>query len=71
MFSLRIWRRFLEFVIFPQGRVEQMSDYIKKLRACIRWYMELEDGYLAEQEKLRGAMDAENTRHINLGNNKS
>ncbi|KAF8750436.1 hypothetical protein HU200_012377 [Digitaria exilis] len=49
-----------------KGRVEQMSDYIKKLRACIRWYMELEDGYLAEQEKLQGAMDAENIRHSEL-----
>lgn len=48
-----------------------MSDYIKKLRACIRWYMELEDGYLAEQEKLRGAMDSENTRHTELGNESS
>ena len=65
---LRIWRRFLEFVIFLQGRVEQMSDYIKMLRACIRWYMELEDGYLAEQEKLRGTLDAENRRHTELGN---
>jgi len=45
-----------------------MSDYIKKLRACIRWYMELEDGYLAEQEKLRGTLDAENSRHTQLGN---
>ncbi|XP_066346019.1 kinesin-like protein KIN-14H [Miscanthus floridulus] len=49
-----------------KGRVDQMSDYIKKVRACIRWYMELEDGYLAEQEKLRGAMDSENTRHTEL-----
>ncbi|CAN6343771.1 unnamed protein product [Urochloa humidicola] len=49
-----------------KGRIEQTSDYIKKLRACIRWYMELEDGYLVEQEKLRGAMDAENTRHTEL-----
>ncbi|CAN6236341.1 unnamed protein product [Urochloa humidicola] len=49
-----------------KGRVEQTSDYIKKLRACIRWYMELEDGYLVEQEKLRGDMDAESTRHTEL-----
>lgn len=46
-----------------KGRTEQMSEYIKRLRACIRWYVELEDGYLAEQEKLRGSIDAENTRH--------
>ncbi|KAJ1269421.1 hypothetical protein BS78_07G210400 [Paspalum vaginatum] len=49
-----------------KGRCDQMSEYIKKLRACIRWYMELEDGYLAEQEKLRGSIDAENTRHTEL-----
>ncbi|KAG2569034.1 hypothetical protein PVAP13_7NG367400 [Panicum virgatum] len=49
-----------------KGRNEQMSDYIKKLRACIRWYMELEDGYLAEQEKLRSTLDAENSRHTEL-----
>jgi kinesin family member C1 len=44
-----------------------MSEYIKKLRACIRWFMDLEDGYLVEQEKLRASMDAENTRHADLG----
>ncbi|KAG8066364.1 hypothetical protein GUJ93_ZPchr0004g40372 [Zizania palustris] len=43
-----------------------MSEYIKKLRACIRWYIDLEDGYLAEQEKLRSTMDAENDRHAEL-----
>uniref|UniRef100_A0A0E0H6C5 Kinesin-like protein n=1 Tax=Oryza nivara TaxID=4536 RepID=A0A0E0H6C5_ORYNI len=49
-----------------KGRTEQMSEYIKKLRACIRWYIELEDGYLVEQEKLRGTMDAENAQHAEL-----
>ncbi|GJN01655.1 hypothetical protein PR202_ga18935 [Eleusine coracana subsp. coracana] len=49
-----------------KGKSEQMSEYIKKLRACIRWFMDLEDGYLAEQEKLRSSMDSENTRHADL-----
>uniref|UniRef100_A0A0E0PEH4 Kinesin-like protein n=1 Tax=Oryza rufipogon TaxID=4529 RepID=A0A0E0PEH4_ORYRU len=49
-----------------KGRTEQMSEYIKKLRACIRWYIELEDGYLVEQEKLRSTMDAENAQHAKL-----
>ena len=43
-----------------------MSDYIKQLRVCIQWYMEIEDGYLVEQKKLQGVMDAENTRHTEL-----
>uniref|UniRef100_A0A453D214 Spindle pole body-associated protein Vik1/Cik1 microtubule binding domain-containing protein n=1 Tax=Aegilops tauschii subsp. strangulata TaxID=200361 RepID=A0A453D214_AEGTS len=46
-----------------KGRTEQMSEYIKRLRACIRWLVELEDGYLAEQEKLRGQIDSDNARH--------
>jgi kinesin family protein C1 len=45
-----------------------MSEYIKRLRACIRWYVDLEDGYLAELEKLQGQIDAENTRHTEFGN---
>uniref|UniRef100_A0A0D3G0Q8 Kinesin-like protein n=1 Tax=Oryza barthii TaxID=65489 RepID=A0A0D3G0Q8_9ORYZ len=49
-----------------KGRTEQMSEYIKKLRACIRWYIELVDGYLVEQEKLRSTMDAENAQHAEL-----
>uniref|UniRef100_A0A0E0KVL6 Kinesin-like protein n=1 Tax=Oryza punctata TaxID=4537 RepID=A0A0E0KVL6_ORYPU len=49
-----------------KGRAEQMSEYIKKLRACIRWYIELEDGYLVEQEKLHSTMDAENAQHAEL-----
>lgn len=59
---------FLNLVGPVQGRTEQMSEYIKKLRACIRWYIELEDGYLVEQEKLRSTMDAENAQHAKLGN---
>jgi kinesin family protein C1 len=58
---------FLELVGFLQGRTEQMSEYIKRLRACIRWYVDLEDGYLAELEKLRGQIDTENTRHAEFG----
>lgn len=44
-----------------------MIEYIKKLRICIRWYMELEDGYLAELEKLRNELDSEEKRHGEIG----
>ena len=45
-----------------------MIEYIKKLKTCIRWLMELEDGYLAEQEKLRSMLDSEERRHAEIGN---
>ncbi|CAD5178671.1 unnamed protein product [Musa acuminata subsp. malaccensis] len=46
-----------------KGKSEQMIEYIKKFRICIRWYMELEDGYLAEQGKLRNMLESEEKRH--------
>lgn len=44
-----------------------MIEYIKKLRICTRWYIELEDGYLAEQEKLRSMYEAEEKRRAEIG----
>ncbi|EHA8587297.1 kinesin-like protein KIN-14H [Cocos nucifera] len=49
-----------------KGKSEQMIEYIKKLKTCIRWLMELEDGYLAEQEKLRSMLDSEERRHAEI-----
>ncbi|XP_010931849.1 kinesin-like protein KIN-14H isoform X2 [Elaeis guineensis] len=49
-----------------KGKSEQMIEYIKKLRTCIRWFMELEDGYMAEQEKLRNMLDSEEKRHADI-----
>lgn len=49
------------------GKSEQMIEYIKKFRICIRWYMELEDGYLAEQGKLRNMLESEEKRHREIG----
>ncbi|XXG59350.1 hypothetical protein AAC387_Pa04g1452 [Persea americana] len=39
-----------------KGKSEQMTEYIKKLRACIRWFQELEGNYLLEQEKLQNLL---------------
>jgi kinesin family protein C1 len=44
-----------------------MSEYIKRLRAYDRWYVELEEGYLAELEKLRRQIEAENIWHTEFG----
>ncbi|KAJ8459696.1 hypothetical protein OPV22_032622 [Ensete ventricosum] len=49
-----------------KGKSEQMIEYIKRLRICIRWYMELEDGYMEEQEKLLNMLGSEERRHGEL-----
>ncbi|OMP04518.1 hypothetical protein COLO4_09555 [Corchorus olitorius] len=38
-------------------RCENMMDYIKRLRLCIKWFQELEGEYAFEQEKLRTALE--------------
>ncbi|KAG6491371.1 hypothetical protein ZIOFF_052711 [Zingiber officinale] len=46
-----------------KGKSEKMIEYIKKLRICIRRYMELNDGYTEEVEKLRNSLETEEKRH--------
>ncbi|KAG8492556.1 hypothetical protein CXB51_009980 [Gossypium anomalum] len=38
-------------------RCENMMEYIKRLRLCVRWFQELEGEYAFEQEKLRSALE--------------
>ncbi|GLT83486.1 hypothetical protein SLE2022_017730 [Rubroshorea leprosula] len=38
-------------------RCDNMTDYIKRLRLCIKWFLELETEYAYEQEKLRNALE--------------
>ncbi|KAF3499566.1 hypothetical protein F2Q69_00043644, partial [Brassica cretica] len=43
-------------------RCENMMEYIKRLRLCIRWFQELELDYAFEQEKLKNALEM-NEKH--------
>ncbi|KAG8637066.1 kinesin-like protein KIN-14N isoform X2 [Manihot esculenta] len=38
-------------------RCDNMMDYIKRLRLCIRWFQEIEGCYLFEQEKLQNLLE--------------
>ncbi|CAL5443842.1 unnamed protein product [Camellia sinensis] len=32
--------------------MEQMNEYIRKLKLCLKWFQEVEEGYIKEKEKL-------------------
>ncbi|KAF0931468.1 hypothetical protein E2562_004591 [Oryza meyeriana var. granulata] len=49
-----------------KGKSEQMMEYIKKLRACIKWLLEREDGNLAEIGKLNGLLEAAEKHHSEI-----
>ncbi|XP_027342373.1 kinesin-like protein KIN-14N isoform X1 [Abrus precatorius] len=38
-------------------RCENMMDYIKRLKVCIRWFQDLEINYSLEQEKLKNSLE--------------
>ncbi|TKY48990.1 Kinesin-3 protein [Spatholobus suberectus] len=38
-------------------RCENMMDYIKRLKVCIRWFQDLEISYSLEQEKLKNSLE--------------
>ncbi|KAI4366128.1 hypothetical protein MLD38_022046 [Melastoma candidum] len=43
-------------------RCENMSDYVKRLRQCVKWFQEVEAGYAQEQSRLRLALDSAERR---------
>uniref|UniRef100_A0ACD5UQG7 Uncharacterized protein n=1 Tax=Avena sativa TaxID=4498 RepID=A0ACD5UQG7_AVESA len=49
-----------------KGKSEQMIEYIKKLRACIKWLLDREDANLAEIGKLTGLSDAAEKHHTEI-----
>ncbi|TVU02415.1 hypothetical protein EJB05_52096, partial [Eragrostis curvula] len=46
-----------------KGKSEQMMEYIKKLRACIKWLLEREDANLAQIGKLSADLEAAETQY--------
>ncbi|PKA63634.1 Kinesin-2 [Apostasia shenzhenica] len=46
-----------------KSRMEEMREFIKKLRCCISWFIEREDEHLAEQQKLHDLLESEERRH--------
>ena len=51
-----------------QGKTEQMTDYIKKLRACIRWLQEAEESSTLQKENVQNQLLNERNEHKQTGN---
>ncbi|KAK1324416.1 Kinesin-1 [Acorus calamus] len=44
-------------------RTEFTNQYIKKLKSCIKWFQEVEEGYRIEQEQLKSAIESAERVH--------
>ncbi|XP_061361242.1 kinesin-like protein KIN-14N [Gastrolobium bilobum] len=47
-------------------RCENMVDYVKRLKVCIRWFQDLEMSYSLEQEKLKNSLDMTQQKCIEI-----
>jgi len=47
--------------------MEQMTDLIKRLKACVRWYKRIEEGYVQEKEKLQSELEASEKKCSDTG----
>jgi hypothetical protein len=72
---LVVSQKFIQIVIqtlWPvQGKSEQMMDYIKKLRACIRNFQQLEQGFVMEKESLENDVAREKLAFEDAGETNS
>lgn len=41
-----------------KGKLEQMTELIKRLKLCIKWFQQVEQNHVLEKEKLQSSMEA-------------
>ncbi|KAG0493097.1 hypothetical protein HPP92_006495 [Vanilla planifolia] len=51
---------------FLQERMNDMRNYIKRLKSCVSWYIGMEDCYLARQNKLNSLLELEKRELLKL-----
>ncbi|KAG0450116.1 hypothetical protein HPP92_026940 [Vanilla planifolia] len=49
-----------------KGRMNDMRNYVKRLKSCISWYIGLEDCYLAIQDELNSLLESEKRKHSEM-----
>lgn len=59
--------KFVELLMFCQEKSEQMSECIKKLKQCIRWFQQLEGNLITEQEKLKNLLELAEKKCNDMG----
>lgn len=57
----------LQCLMFLQEKSEQMGDYIKRLKQCIKWFQQLEVNYVAELEKTKTLLELAEKKNNDIG----
>ncbi|XP_019090165.1 PREDICTED: kinesin-like protein KIN-14D [Camelina sativa] len=46
-----------------KAKIEQMTDIIKKLKVCVRWFQQVEETHVQEKELLRSSLESAEQRY--------
>lgn len=57
----------LQCMMFLQEKSEQMADYIKRLKQCIKWFQQVEVNNVAELAKLRSLLELAEKKTNDIG----
>jgi kinesin family protein C1 len=41
-----------------QGKLEQMTEQIKRLKLCIKWFQQVDENHVLEKQKLQSAIES-------------
>lgn len=45
-----------------QGKIEQMTDIIKRLKVCVKWFQQVDETHVQEKESLRSSLESAEKR---------
>lgn len=57
----------LQCLMFLQEKSEQMIEYIKRLKQCIKWFQQIEGNYVTEQEKIKKLLELAEKKCNDMG----
>lgn len=57
----------LIFHVYVQEKCDLMSDYIRRLKDCIKWFQHLEANYVSEHEKLKDLLEVAEKKCSDMG----
>jgi kinesin family protein C1 len=50
-----------------KGKIEQMTDIIKKLKVCVRWYQQVDETHVQDKENLSSSLQSAEKRYSDKG----
>lgn len=58
---------FTEIKVCSQGKIEQMTDIIRRLKVCVRWFQQGDETHVQEKEDLRSCLESAEKRCSDKG----